>query len=271
MIELGTGFHPELTGQENVLLNTSIHGLSRAEALEVYDGVVAYSGLRHFMDVPLKNYSSGMTMRLGFAIAATMDPDVLLLDEIFAVGDADFQRQCMATLKAFQARGKTIMFVSHSSAAVQAVCRRVAHPRSRSAAVRWRRGLGPDGVSPPDGALRRTRRSGPQPGETVEAAATAPPARVRRSGPRVAPAGRRRISGRRKARGSTTSCADRGCSRITMLDVGCGSLSAASRLLPLHASEPLLGIREEHRALPRRAPRSSCPAPACDPSSDTSS
>jgi ABC-type polysaccharide/polyol phosphate transport system ATPase subunit len=126
MIELGTGFHPELTGQENVLLNTSIHGLSRSEALEVYDGVVAYSGLRHFMDVPLKNYSSGMTMRLGFAIAATMDPEVLLLDEIFAVGDADFQRQCMSTLKSFQARGKTILFVSHSSAAVQAVCRRVA-------------------------------------------------------------------------------------------------------------------------------------------------
>ena len=126
MIELGTGFHPELTGQENVFLNTSIHGLSRAETLEVYDEVVAYSGLRHFMDVPLKNYSSGMTMRLGFAIAATMDPDVLLLDEIFAVGDADFQRQCMATLQSFQTRGKTIIFVSHSSAAVQSICRRVA-------------------------------------------------------------------------------------------------------------------------------------------------
>jgi ABC-type polysaccharide/polyol phosphate transport system ATPase subunit len=125
MIELGTGFHPELTGQENVLLNTSIHGLSRTESLEVYDEVVAYSGLRHFMDVPLKNYSSGMQMRLGFAIAANLDPDVLLLDEIFAVGDADFQRQCMATLESFRARGKTLVFVSHSSPAVQAVCSRV--------------------------------------------------------------------------------------------------------------------------------------------------
>ena len=125
MIELGIGFHPELTGQENVLLNTSIHGLTRAEALDVYDAVVEYSGLRHFMDVPIKNYSSGMHMRLGFAIAAKLDPDVLLLDEIFAVGDADFQQQCMATLKSFQARGKTIVFVSHSSAAVQAVCHRV--------------------------------------------------------------------------------------------------------------------------------------------------
>jgi ABC-type polysaccharide/polyol phosphate transport system ATPase subunit/SAM-dependent methyltransferase len=125
MIELGTGFHPELTGQENVLLNASIHGLSRQDARTVYEEVVAYSGLRHFMDVPLKNYSSGMHMRLGFAIAANLDPDVLLLDEIFAVGDADFQRQCMATLESFQLRGKTLLFVSHSSVAVQAVCRRV--------------------------------------------------------------------------------------------------------------------------------------------------
>jgi ABC-type polysaccharide/polyol phosphate transport system ATPase subunit/SAM-dependent methyltransferase len=125
MIELGTGFHPELTGQENVLLNASIHGLSRAEALAVYDNVVSYSGLQHFMDVPIKNYSSGMHMRLGFAIAANLDPQILLLDEIFAVGDEEFQRQCMATLQGFLAAGRTIIFVSHSSAAVQAICRRV--------------------------------------------------------------------------------------------------------------------------------------------------
>ncbi len=124
MIELGTGFHPELTGQENVLLNTSILGLSRAEALEVYDAIVNYSGLRHFMDVPLKNYSSGMHMRLGFAIAANLDPDVLLLDEIFAVGDEDFQKQCVSTIKSFEARGKTIVFVSHSPTSVQAICDR---------------------------------------------------------------------------------------------------------------------------------------------------
>jgi ABC-type polysaccharide/polyol phosphate transport system ATPase subunit len=124
MIELGTGFHPELTGQENVLLNASIHGLTRAESLDIYDRVVAYSGLQHFMDVPIKNYSSGMHMRLGFAIAATLDPDVLLLDEIFAVGDEDFQKQCLATIKAFQARGKTIVFVSHSATAIQAICDR---------------------------------------------------------------------------------------------------------------------------------------------------
>jgi ABC-2 type transport system ATP-binding protein len=125
MIELGTGFHPELTGQENVLLNASIHGLSRADALAIYDRVVAYSGLRHFMDVPIKNYSSGMHMRLGFAIAANLDPDILLLDEIFAVGDEEFQKQCRGTLQSFLASGKTILFVSHSAAAVQAICRRV--------------------------------------------------------------------------------------------------------------------------------------------------
>ena len=125
MIELGTGFHPELTGQENVLLNTAIHGLTRAEALAIYDRIVEYSGLRHFMDVPIKNYSSGMHMRLGFAIAANMDPDVLLLDEIFAVGDEEFQKQCMATLQAFVESGRTILFVSHAPAAVRAICRRV--------------------------------------------------------------------------------------------------------------------------------------------------
>jgi ABC-type polysaccharide/polyol phosphate transport system ATPase subunit/SAM-dependent methyltransferase len=125
MIELGTGFHPELTGQENVFLNASIHGLSRAEALSMYDSIVSYSGLQHFMDVPIKNYSSGMHMRLGFAIAANLNPDVLLLDEIFAVGDEEFQRQCMATVQGFLADGRTILFVSHSGAAVQALCRRV--------------------------------------------------------------------------------------------------------------------------------------------------
>lgn len=124
MIELGIGFHPELTGEENVYMNTAIHGLSRAEAAAIYPAVVEYSGLRHFMDVPLKTYSSGMHMRLGFAIAAQLDPEILLLDEIFAVGDEDFQKQCMRTLRSFLERGRTILFVSHSAAAVQAICTR---------------------------------------------------------------------------------------------------------------------------------------------------
>ncbi len=125
MIELGVGFHPELTGRENVFLSASIHGLTRAQIERIYDAVVEYSGLEHFIDVPIKNYSSGMYMRLGFAIAANLDPDILLLDEIFAVGDADFQQRCVATLEGFMAAGKTIIFVSHSALAVRSICRRV--------------------------------------------------------------------------------------------------------------------------------------------------
>ena len=125
MIELGVGFHPELTGRENVFLNASIHGLSRADIDAIYGAIVDYSGLQHFIDVPIKNYSSGMYMRLGFAIAANLDPDILLLDEIFAVGDADFQQRCIGTLKGFMDQGKTIIFVSHTSASIRAICHRV--------------------------------------------------------------------------------------------------------------------------------------------------
>ena len=124
LIELGVGFHPELTGHENVYLNASIHGLTRAEIADKYGAIVEYSGLRDFMDVPLKTYSSGMHMRLAFAVAAHLDPDILLLDEIFAVGDQDFQKRCVKTLERLQADGKTIIFVSHSSSATRAVCRR---------------------------------------------------------------------------------------------------------------------------------------------------
>lgn len=125
MIELGVGFHPELSGRENVFLSASIHGLTRAQIERIYDGVVAYSGLGHFIDVPIKNYSSGMHMRLGFAIAANLKPDILLLDEIFAVGDADFQQRCVDTLHAFMAGGTTILFVSHSPSAIRSICRRL--------------------------------------------------------------------------------------------------------------------------------------------------
>jgi len=125
MIELGVGFHPELTGRENVFLSASIYGLTRADIERIYDAVVVYSGLGHFIDIPIKNYSSGMYMRLGFAIAANLDPDILLLDEIFAVGDADFQQQCVATVRRFMDEGKTMIFVSHSPVAIQSICRRV--------------------------------------------------------------------------------------------------------------------------------------------------
>jgi len=124
MIELGIGFHPELSGRENVFLSASVHGLSREEIEAIYDDIVAYSGLEQFIDQPLKNYSSGMQMRLGFSISAHLRPDILLLDEIFAVGDADFQQRCMRTMRQFQDQQKTIVFVSHSPDAIRAICRR---------------------------------------------------------------------------------------------------------------------------------------------------
>ncbi len=126
LIELGVGFHPELTGRENVALNAAIHGLSGEDVRALYPAIVEYAGLEHFMDVPLKNYSSGMHMRLGFAVAAHLDPDLLLLDEIFAVGDEAFQQKCLQTLRGLQARGCTILFVSHSAAAIRAISTRVA-------------------------------------------------------------------------------------------------------------------------------------------------
>jgi ABC-type polysaccharide/polyol phosphate transport system ATPase subunit/SAM-dependent methyltransferase len=125
MIELGVGFHPELTAMENIYLNAAIHGLSRDEITSLIPAIVNYSGLANFMDVPLKSFSSGMYMRLGFAVAANLTPDVLLIDEVFAVGDADFQRRCVRTMFSARERGCTILFVSHATAAVREVCSRV--------------------------------------------------------------------------------------------------------------------------------------------------
>ena len=125
MIELGIGFHPELTGAENLFLSASVHGLTRAQIEALYDRIVDYSGLAGFMDVAMKNYSSGMTVRLAFALAANLDPDMLLLDEVFAVGDEAFQQQCYRTMQQFRADGKTILFVSHSATAIRSICDRV--------------------------------------------------------------------------------------------------------------------------------------------------
>jgi ABC-type polysaccharide/polyol phosphate transport system ATPase subunit len=124
MIELGVGFHPDLTGKENVFLGASIYGLTRKEIEAIYPGVVAFSELAVFMDTPIKNYSSGMQARLGFALAVSLDPDILLVDEVLAVGDEAFQRKCMAQIDKFRARNKTIIFVSHNADAVKKICDR---------------------------------------------------------------------------------------------------------------------------------------------------
>jgi ABC-type polysaccharide/polyol phosphate transport system ATPase subunit len=124
LLELGAGFHPDLTGRENVFLNGSIHGLKRAYIREQLDEIVAFAGLEEFIDLPVRTYSSGMYMRLGFAVAAHIDADILLLDEVFAVGDEQFQRKCFGKIFEFKQNGGTIVFVSHDASAVERLCDR---------------------------------------------------------------------------------------------------------------------------------------------------
>jgi ABC-type polysaccharide/polyol phosphate transport system ATPase subunit len=124
LLELGAGFHPDFTGRENVFLNGSVQGLRRAEIRERFDEIVAFAELEHAIDRPVRTYSSGMYMRLGFAIAAFLDADTLLLDEVFAVGDEAFQRKCFGRVAEFKQRGGTIVFVSHDAAAVERLCPR---------------------------------------------------------------------------------------------------------------------------------------------------
>ena len=125
LIELGAGFHPDLTGRENIFLNGSLLGLSRKEMQARFDEIVEFSELGRFIDMPLKHYSSGMQMRLGFAIATCVDPDVLLVDEVLAVGDEGFQRKCLARINGFRGTDKAIVFVSHDLGAVRELCDRV--------------------------------------------------------------------------------------------------------------------------------------------------
>ena len=124
LLELGAGFHPEFTGRENVFLNGALHGLSRAQIRERMDEIVNFAGIGHYVDLPVRTYSAGMYMRLGFAVAAHVDADVLLLDEIFAVGDEEFQRKCFGRISQFKQRGGTIVFVSHDAASVERLCER---------------------------------------------------------------------------------------------------------------------------------------------------
>jgi len=125
LIEVGSGFHPELTGKENVYLNGSILGMLRREITKKLDSIVDFAELRQFIDTPVKRYSSGMYVRLGFSIAAHLNPDILLLDEVLAVGDAAFQRKCIARIMELKQAGTTIIFISHDLRAVQQLCDRV--------------------------------------------------------------------------------------------------------------------------------------------------
>ena len=125
LLEVGTGFHPELTGRENVYLNAAILGMRRAEIAGKFDQIVAFAEVERFIDTPVKRYSSGMQMRLAFAVAAHLEPEILLVDEVLAVGDAAFQRKCLGKMNEVSGAGRTILFVSHNMTAVQALCRRV--------------------------------------------------------------------------------------------------------------------------------------------------
>ena len=124
LLELGAGFHQDLTGRENIYLNASLLGLNRREVDERYERIVEFSGLDEFIDVPLRNYSSGMQMRLGFSVAIHIDPDIVILDEVFAVGDVEFQAKCIERIRALKKAGKTMLFVTHSVQYVSEFCNR---------------------------------------------------------------------------------------------------------------------------------------------------
>jgi lipopolysaccharide transport system ATP-binding protein len=124
LLEVGTGFHPELTGRENIFVNGAILGMRRHEIESQFDEIVAFSGIEQFIDTPVKRYSSGMYVRLAFAVAAHLQPEILLVDEVLAVGDAEFQRKCLGKMQEVSEGGRTIVFVSHNLAAVQRLCSR---------------------------------------------------------------------------------------------------------------------------------------------------
>jgi lipopolysaccharide transport system ATP-binding protein len=125
LLEVGTGFHPELTGRENIYLNGSILGMRRREIAAKFDDIVEFSGVGKFLETPVKRYSSGMYVRLAFAVAANLEPEILLVDEVLAVGDQEFQKKCLGKMTSVARSGRTVFFVSHQMAAVEALCSRV--------------------------------------------------------------------------------------------------------------------------------------------------
>ena len=124
LLEVGTGFHPELTGRDNIFLNGAILGMKKTEITRKFDEIVAFAELEKFIDTPVKRYSSGMYMRLAFSVAAHLDSEILLVDEVLAVGDASFQKKCVGKMNQVSGEGRTILFVSHNMAAIKALCRR---------------------------------------------------------------------------------------------------------------------------------------------------
>jgi lipopolysaccharide transport system ATP-binding protein len=165
LLEVGTGFHPELTGRENVFLNGAILGMTRAEIVKRFDEIVAFSGVERHIDTTVKHYSSGMQLRLAFAVSAHLDPEILIVDEVLAVGDAEFQRKCVGKMEDVAKQGRTVLFVSHNMAAVASMCERgividqgavVCDDKIKSAISYYMRGISTEGrVALRD---RKTRR-----------------------------------------------------------------------------------------------------------------
>jgi lipopolysaccharide transport system ATP-binding protein len=169
LLEVGTGFHPELTGRENVFVNGAILGMRRREIEAQFDEIVEFSGIERFIDTPVKRYSSGMYVRLAFAVAAQLDPEILLVDEVLAVGDAEFQRKCIGKMQDASHQGRTIVFVSHNMLTVQRLCHRayaidkggiVASGTPAEVVTDYLRRAGPEqsggvAVIPPDAARER--------------------------------------------------------------------------------------------------------------------
>src|ERR687888_61112 len=166
LLEVGTGFHPELTGRENIYLNGAILGMRRVEIERKFDEIIAFAEVERFIDTPVKFYSSGMYMRLAFAVAAHLQPEILLIDEVLAVGDSNFQKRCLGKMEEFRSIGRTVLFVSHNMASVVRLCQRVILMQDGAVVA--------DG--PADHVTRRYLQSGTgSPAERVWAdAATAP-------------------------------------------------------------------------------------------------
>lgn len=130
LLEVGTGFHPELTGRENIFLNGAILGMSKSEIRSKFDEIVDFSGIGKYIDTPVKRYSSGMYVRLAFAVAAHLEPEILIIDEVLAVGDAEFQKKCLGKMKDVSGEGRTVLFVSHNLAAIKQMCSRAIYLKS---------------------------------------------------------------------------------------------------------------------------------------------
>src|SRR3990172_9973085 len=124
LLEVGTGFHQELTGRENIFLNGAMLGMTKAEISRKFDGIVSFSDIEKFLDTPVKRYSSGMYVRLAFAVAAHLEPEILVVDEVLSVGDAAFQKKCLGKMQDISAGGRTVLFVSHNMTAVRELCNR---------------------------------------------------------------------------------------------------------------------------------------------------